>query len=284
MSLKEQKIIGLQQQSEKVVAHINELRRALAIESDASVRFSLSEKIAVLEADLEQIQATIENEKQSVDTNAAIGKVISPPHARRALYWIVGGALAISLALWGWLSGTFFTAKEGSFTDPRDGRIYKTMRIGHQLWLAENLNYETPDSWCYDDDPTKCERYGRLYIWSEAMKACPRGWRLPSRKEWSALAEHLSGETPTDEDKAFVVIPNTPTTQAFIGGYGGRRSSEGKYEALGRTAEFWTSTEIPPGDAVSAYLTAPDYSIYESLRLSLFKNTGLSCRCVQDKN
>ncbi len=278
MSLKAQQIAGLQQQAEKMIAHINELRKALAIENDASVRFSLTEKIAALEAELEQLKTR--TERIQVGEEIVFHQRNDGKHNKRILLWLIGGALAVAVALWGILSGNL-SGKSDIFEDPRDGQTYKTVKIGDQIWMAENLNYETPNSWCYGDDPTKCATFGRLYTWSAAMKACPRGWHLPSKQEWIGLAMQIGGQEKNQA--SFVLIPNTADSQYFINGYSGRRNSQGMFEALGNTAEFWTSTELEnAGDAVSAYMTDPNTSIYESLRFASFKNNGLSCRCVKN--
>jgi len=83
--------------------------------------------------------------------------------------------------------------KSNTFKDPRDGKVYKTVKIGDQIWMAENLNYDVPGSKCYNDDPVNAEKYGRLYDWETAKKACPIGWHLPSNDEWQTLVDFTGG-------------------------------------------------------------------------------------------
>jgi len=87
-----------------------------------------------------------------------------------------------------------FAQQKGTFADPRDGKVYKTVKIGTQTWFAENLNYEAEGSVCYENNPDNCAKYGRLYNWETAMKVCPKGWHLPSNDEWNVLVEFAGGE------------------------------------------------------------------------------------------
>ena len=72
----------------------------------------------------------------------------------------------------------------GTLTDDRDGQTYKTVKVGTQTWMAENLNYEMENSSCYWKDSLNCIEKGRLYSAISAQSACPKGWHLPAWSEW----------------------------------------------------------------------------------------------------
>ena len=65
-----------------------------------------------------------------------------------------------------------------------------------KTWMTENLNKTTKDSWCYENSADSCAKYGRLYRWDAAKKACPTGWRLPALDEWERLLESVGGTKP----------------------------------------------------------------------------------------
>ncbi|MDR3001815.1 MAG: hypothetical protein LBU89_11195 [Fibromonadaceae bacterium] len=76
----------------------------------------------------------------------------------------------------------------------RDISNYKTVKIGEQNWMAENLNYATTNSTCYNNDAANCDKYGRRYGDNDAHNVCPDGWHLPSSAEWQQLIKFVEDD------------------------------------------------------------------------------------------
>ena len=167
--------------------------------------------------------------------------------------------------------------------DSRDGMIYDTVTIGSQTWMAQNLNYQTPNSFCYKDNPSYCEKYGRLYTWDAAMVACPAGWHLPSCEEWKELFDVvgvtysvgnvLKSKSGWKEDGngadlfGFNILP------------AGTRRVDGSSSYEGESADFWTSTEKGNNYVISIgfYFEDDKYTSGNSIY-----PYGYSVRCLKD--
>ena len=106
------------------------------------------------------------------------------------------------------------TVVKGSFKDERNGKTYKTVKIGSQTWMAENLNYKVSGSYCYDGKAENCKKYGRLYRYDVVKKVCPDGWELPSKSAWKKL---LTTSFPEFTGKALVEVPGMPEIPIYRG-------------------------------------------------------------------
>jgi len=192
--------------------------------------------------------------------------------------------LFIGLAL---LTDTLVRAqKTNSFTDARDGRTYKTVTIGKQTWMAENLNYTAVNSWNYGADSSKCAVYGRLYSWEAAKTACPAGWHLPTNEEWFTLINYLGGISVAGEkmkaqkkwENLNVGATNSSIFTALPGGY---RSSFGLVYDVGKSCYWWSATP-----SVNNVYHAGYFVLYQNFS-GAFQNTynkeaGFSVRCLKD--
>jgi len=174
----------------------------------------------------------------------------------------------------------------GTFTDPRDGQTYNTVEIGSQTWFAENLNYETSNSWWYDNSSANGDVYGRLYTWNAALTACPSGWHLPSDDEWTILSDFLGGESVAggkmkETGTAHWNSPNTGATNSsgFTGLPGGNRGSSGSFFSLGYDGHWWSSTEYSGTHAWHRSLYYDHDRVY---RNTSHKTLGFSVRCLKD--
>jgi len=147
-----------------------------------------------------------------------------------------------------------------------DIKLYKTVKIGSQLWMAENLNFKTGKSWCYENDDYNCNTYGRLYDWNTAIKACPSGWHLPTRREWSEVvsmeefAAMLGGSLSGEYSHAVPV-------------------NEYKFLDKEKSGNWWGIAEYGNNDAYSFHIKADENKLDEKITT---KSIGYSVRCVQN--
>jgi uncharacterized protein (TIGR02145 family) len=152
----------------------------------------------------------------------------------------------------------------GTFTDSRDGKTYKTVKIGNQVWMAENLNYKTSSgSWVYENIQDNASIYGRLYDWETADNVCPSGWHLPSDDEWKQLEMAIGMSQSevdvmdargTDEGYKLKAIgtwqwPDGTDEYGFAALPGGQCANYNNFYDIEYFAYFWTSTENGIGHA-----------------------------------
>ena len=195
----------------------------------------------------------------------------------------------------------------GTFTDERDGQTYKTVKMPDgKVWMAQNLNYkpESGNSWCYGNDESMGEKYGRLYDWDTAKIVCPKGWRLPSREDWDYLGQAVGGErTPgeygrihwygagkklksksgwnRDDYKNVSGNNNGTDNYGFSALPGGTRYSSGTFYDAGLYGIWWMATEAEDNTDI-AYIQGiycNSDSVYEDF---YDKSYGFSVRCVAD--
>jgi len=153
---------------------------------------------------------------------------------------------------------------EDSLLDSRDGKTYKTIKIGDRTWLAENLNYDAKGSACYDKKADNCQKCGRLYDWETAAIACPSGWHLPTDAEWITFEETIGEE----DWNGFSVL------------HCGYRSMDGGFDFYGYFAKFWSATENGAKHAWFRDLDAGMPKTMSGKRGN--KLSSFSVRCVLD--
>ena len=171
----------------------------------------------------------------------------------------------------------------GMFTDGRDGKRYKTVVIGGKRWMAENLDYEKGNSWCYKNDNFNCGKYGRLYDWKTAKTVCPAGFHLPSRQEWNNLVAAAGGISAAGKKlKArggWNNNGNGTDEYGFSALSGGSRGSDGGFYYAGDYGIWWTATEY---NGVYAYYRVMSYNNGYVGENYNNKSFGRSVRCVED--
>lgn len=193
--------------------------------------------------------------------------------------------------------------------DDRDGQTYKTVKIGDQVWMAENLNYSVEpgeQSWCYNDSTEYCEKFGRLYTWVAAVGktedecgydedcdlpsgnirgVCPEGWHMPTDKDWQTLFACVGGK-----DKAGIALKsssgwyndgNGKDSFGFTALPAGNREDGGYFRLIEDYAFFWSATQYESVSSYAYYMSL--YNDFDEGTLDLNeKYRGYSVRCIKD--
>jgi uncharacterized protein (TIGR02145 family) len=169
---------------------------------------------------------------------------------------------------------TCFAQSDSTFTDSRDSKIYKKIKVGNQTWMAQNLNFSVTGSCCYEYNNANCVKYGRLYKWEEAQTACPPGWHLPKKEEFDVLLEKFSSAS-NKAVKEFLFTGN-PEGSSPLGGY---LSNSGYYRNIGQGAYYWTSSKSDDASAWCLYIIK---DVSKASLFSYIQSCGISIRCLKD--
>ncbi len=193
----------------------------------------------------------------------------------------------------------------GTWIDTVDGMVYRTLRLGDQIWMADNINRGemipgtrdqsdngTMEKYCYDDNTVLCEKYGGLYQWGEAVQysatessrgICPDGWHIPSDSEWKILeiflgmADGHAGELlwrTLDQGRTI----HSGSETGFEALMGGNRFLTGSFNHIGSAGYFWTSSEAGDRHAWRRGIGRGEQGIY---RATNHMDFGFSVRCVK---
>ena len=166
-----------------------------------------------------------------------------------------------------------------TFTDPRDSKVYPVVVIGKQTWMAKNLNYETPGSWC-----NNCNIYGRMYDWQTALTIAPAGWHLPTAAEWDELINELGGLAAAGGKlKSYTgwKDPNSNATNStcFSALPGAYRVNDGTLIGVNQNTAFWSTAEGNV-ETATAYVLG---NLYGKIQKTNFSRAwGLSVRCIKN--
>ena len=207
--------------------------------------------------------------------------------------------------------------KYGEIRDDRDGKIYKTIKIGEQIWMAQNLNYTTNKSWCFENESSNCDKYGRLYTWAGAIDSlrlyrlaeihcgynrtcsflsetkwrgvCPLGWHLPTKAEFDTLVIKVlwrssalkSNTSWIDENGNDCSGDDSFGFSAMPAGW--RFYLNNAFDQLGQQAYIWSVSEYEyPYNKNSAYhlfLSAVNDEVAVG---NTTKSDASSVRCIKD--
>lgn len=204
-------------------------------------------------------------------------------------------AFLIATIILGTTSSPLMGQAVGTFTDNRDGNSYRWVKIGYQIWMAENLKFKSRRG-----TSQYGLQYGLMYDWKTANTACPPGWHLPSDSEWLVL-EQFAGMERSEHSEywergvsakigfklksksgwRFHMQPGNGIDlygfSVLPGGY--YQSSTRRFLVYGSEAIFWTSSNFDSQNALMRSLSSSENGV---MRGDMYKTHGAYVRCVQD--
>lgn len=195
--------------------------------------------------------------------------------------------------------------KYGSFTDARDGETYRTVKIGGQTWMAENLRFKTEGAFAPNDEESNVKQFGRLYTWTTALDIpaeyteestgndselhskikdkdfqgiAPEGWHIPSNQEWEQLLANIDPKSDGSEFRSACSWQKPgKDTFGFFALPAGYRFNNGTFHHFGRRARFWSKDEYGKANAFRLSITNNSIDIE-----GVYRSDAVSIRCVKN--
>ena len=178
------------------------------------------------------------------------------------------------------------------FTDERDGQVYRSVVIGKQTWMAQNLNYNQYAKYGSNNcpkisSPDSCGKYGIFYNFSDIKKVCPNGWHLPSSDEWKVLITFVGGSTEASKKlrtttgwtiKNYVEDGGNGTDEFGFSAYPSGFKLHISNANFGEEAAFWTSTI----GGVGPLIAESKYSYFSTEQITTQSQDSFAIRCIKD--
>ena len=195
--------------------------------------------------------------------------------------------------------------KYGTFTDARDGETYHTVKIGDQVWMAENLRFKAEGSFAPNNEESNVKQFGRLYTWTSALDIpaefanespakdlamyekmkdknfqgiAPEGWHIPSNKEWEELLRNIDPKSNGSELRSACLWHKAgEDSLGFFALPAGYRFGNGSFRHFGARTRFWSKDEYGYANAFRLSLTEESVDIE-----GVYRSDAISIRCVKN--
>jgi uncharacterized protein (TIGR02145 family) len=208
-----------------------------------------------------------------------------------------------------------FSQVTGVFKDERDGMIYKTMVVGNQIWMNQNLNVDRfqngdliPEvkndmewkkageqgrpAWCYyKNDPNNGVKYGKLYNWfavNDKRGLAPKGWHIASSWDWSELIENLGGKEVSDEMSQMRYLNFTSIDFNLVTGGSRNSNGDGKFDSPKEFDLWWNSASYSGETGNNAFarflkiIESDNVKYNANVYFFVSEDGGMSVRCIKD--
>ena len=213
-------------------------------------------------------------EMQNLNTSEQINNFSA--NAGYTFYLQTGNAQNNNVSQTTTVSKTNISNKLGTFTDPRDGKTYKTVKIGNQVWMAENLVFKPKTSffnkykfWAFRDKESNVKKYGYLYDFYTACKICPQNWKLPLKSDFETLLSFAGGEGKS----AWETLSKGRVYDFHIS-ESGERNVYGNYRLS--DGNFWCYS---PNESSEWYL---NFGFFTVNMYKAMPENGFSVRCIKN--